>query len=81
MQCMYVVRETSLASLNRERELIFRAHYAHLSKVFVAKVLASVRSIGKGKLLSLRLKERGHFFRAHFACLSKVVGGFWLQTS
>ena len=42
-------------------------------KFLVAKVLASVRGIGKGKLLLLRLKERGHFFRAHFACLSKVV--------
>ena len=31
----YVVREISLASLKRERESLFRARYAHLSKVVV----------------------------------------------
>ena len=32
---VYVVRETSLASLKRERESFNRAHYARLSKVMV----------------------------------------------
>ena len=82
MQCMYVVRETSLASLNRERESLYSGLTMLTSQKFlVAKVLASVRGIGKGKLLSLRVKERGHFFRAHFACLSKVVVSHTLPTT
>ena len=41
--------------------------------VFVAKVLAPVKGIERGKLLLHPSRERGHFFRVHYACLSKVV--------
>ena len=55
--------------------LLFWAPYTHLSKVvvLVAKTVAPVRGMEKGKLLSLRSREKGHFFMAHFAHLSKVV--------
>ena len=55
---------------------LYRACFARLSKVVVlfAKVFAPVRGMEKGKLLSLRSRERGALFsRARFACLSKVV--------
>ena len=39
----------------------------------VAKTVAPVRGIEKGKVLSLHSRERGNFFRAHYAQLSKVA--------
>ena len=71
----YGVREISLATLEREGGHFFRACFARLSKVvvLVAKTVAPVRGIEKGKLLSLRSRERESLFRACFARLSKVV--------
>ena len=71
----YGERETSLASLERERELFFRARYARLSKVLVFDAIlgAPVRGMERGKLLSLQSRERESLFRACFAHLSKVL--------
>ena len=41
--------------------------------LLVAKTVAPVRGMEKGKFLLLHLRERELLFRAHFAHLSKVV--------
>merc|ERR1711946_118204 len=44
----------------------------------VAKVLAPVRGMERGKLLSLRSRERGALFQGSL-CSPLKSGGFWLQ--
>ena len=60
---------------SRERESLFRARYACLSKVvvFCGNFVAPVRGMKRGKLLLLRSREGESLFRARYARLSKVV--------
>merc|ERR1711911_388686 len=76
----YGERETSLATLEREGGTF--SGFAMLASqkwwFLVAKVLAPVRGKERGKLLSLRSRERGALFQGSL-CSPLKSGGFWLQ--
>ena len=71
----YGEREISLAMLERKGGTFSGLALLASQKwcFLVAKSVAPVRGMERGKFFSLRSRERGHFFRACFAHLSKVV--------
>ena len=74
----YVERETSLALLERER-VIFRAHYAHLSKVLVFCGTFGCTSKGyvERETSLASLKKEGITFQGLLCSPIKSAGFLW----
>ena len=76
----YGERKTSLASLEKEGGTFSGLALLASQKwwFLVAKSVAPVRGMERGKFLSLHLRERGALFQGSL-CLPLKSGGFWLQ--
>ena len=76
----YGEREISLATLKSERGTFSGLALLASQKwwFLVAKTVAPVRGMEKGKFLSLRSRERGALFQDSL-CSPLKSGGFWLQ--
>ena len=76
----YGEREISLATLKSERGTFSGLALLASQKwwFLVAKSVAPVRGMERGKFLLLRLREMGALFQGSL-CLPLKSGGFWLQ--